>query len=87
MTNPYITTCQSVCEANGLDAAVIVTIKAVADKAEIAVHGDGPNNMAVTKLKDVVATAISESIAAYKASKAAKMAKAARPARRKANEN
>ena len=39
-------------------------------KAEITLHGDGPNRQAVDKLKSVVATAITESIAAYKAKKA-----------------
>lgn len=70
--NYFVAMCHGVCEAKQLDAAILVTIKADREsgKAEITLHGDGPNKDAVDKLKSVVATAIAESIAAYKTEKA-----------------
>lgn len=70
--NYFKAMCHGVCDTKQLDAAILVTIKADREsgKAEITLHGDGPNKDAVDKLKSVVATAIAESIAAYKAEKA-----------------
>ena len=70
--NYFEAMCHGVCDTKQLDAAIIVTVKAdrKSGKAEITLHGDGPNKDAVDKLKSVVATAIAESIAAYKAEKA-----------------
>ena len=70
--NYFEAMCHGVCDTKQLDAAILVTVKADIDKgvAAIELHGDGPNKDAVDKLKSVVATAIAESIAAYKAEKA-----------------
>ena len=77
ITNNFTAVCRNVAKDNGLEAAILVTIKADREsgKAEITLHGDGPNLQAVDKLKSVVATAIAESIAAYKAEKAKRGAK------------
>ena len=77
ITNNFAAVCRNVAKDNGLDAAILVTVKAdtKSGKAEITLHGDGPNQQAVDKLKSVVATAIAESIAAYKAEKAKREAK------------
>ena len=70
--NYFNAMCHGICDTKQLDAAILVTVKAdrKSGKAEITLHGDGPNKDAVDKLKSVVATAIAESIAAYKAEKA-----------------
>lgn len=72
ITNNFAEICRIVAHDFNLDAAILVTVKAdrKSGKAEITLHGDGPNKDAVDKLKSVVATAIAESIAAYKAEKA-----------------
>ena len=70
--NYFKAMCHGVCDTKQLDAAILVTVKAdrKSGKAEITLHGDGPSKDAVDNLKSVVATAIAESIAAYKAEKA-----------------
>ena len=70
--NYFEAMCHGVCDTKQLDAAILVTVKADRKfgKAEITLHGDDPNKDAVDKLKSVVATAIAESIAVYKAEKA-----------------
>ena len=72
ITNNFTAVCRNVAKDNGLDAAILVTVKADLDKgvASIELHGGGPNPQAVDKLKNIIATVIVESIAAYKAEKA-----------------
>ena len=69
--NYFNAMCHGICEAKQLDAAILVTAKADLDNgvAAIELHGDGPNPKAVGKLKNIIATAIAESIAAFKAEK------------------
>ena len=70
--NYFKAMCHGICDTKQLDAAILVTAKAdiKSGNAEITLHGDGPNPQAVDKLKNIIATAIAESIAAYKAEKA-----------------
>ena len=70
--NYFKAMCHGICDTKQLDAAILPTVKAdiKSGNAGITLHGDGPNKDAVDKLKSVVATAIAESIAAYKAEKA-----------------
>lgn len=72
ITNNFAEICRIVAHDFNLDAAILVTVKADRKKntAAIELHGDGPNKDAVDKMKSVVATAIAESISAYKAEKA-----------------
>ena len=69
--NYFEAMCHGVCDTKQLDAAILVTVKADIDKgvAAIELHGGGPNPQAVGKLKNIIATAIAESIAAFKAEK------------------
>ena len=70
--NYFKAMCHGICDTKQLDAAILLTIKAnpKKDTAAIELHGDGPNPKAVDKLKNIIAIAITESIAAFKAEKA-----------------
>lgn len=69
--------CKVISKDNNLDAAVLVTLKInhKNNTADIELYGDGPNNKAVRRLKDVVSTALTESINQYKAERDAAKAK------------
>lgn len=59
--------CNGICVAHNLDAAVLVTVKSnkAANTASIELHGDGPNEQAVAKMKEIISTSLFESIKAF----------------------
>lgn len=64
--------CHDICEAKQLDAAILVTVKADRNKntAAIELQGDGQNKQAVLRMKEIISTALTESIEQFKAEKA-----------------
>ena len=70
--NYFEAMCHGVCDTKQLDAAILVTVKADRNKntAAIELHGDGPNEQAVLRMKEIISTALTESIEQFKAEKA-----------------
>ena len=70
--NYFEAMCHGICEAKQLDAAILVTVKAdrKKDTAAIELHGDGPNEQAVLRMKGIISDALTESIKQFKAEKA-----------------
>ena len=70
--NYFEAMCHGVCDTKQLDAAILVTVKADRKKntAAIELHGDGPNEQAVLRMKEIISTALTESIEQFKAEKA-----------------
>ena len=70
--NYFEAMCHGICDTKQLDAAILLTIKAdpKKDTAAIELHGDSPNKQAVQRLKEIISTALTESIEQFKAEKA-----------------
>lgn len=67
ITNNFTAVCRNVAKDNGLEAAVLLTVKADRKKntAQISLNGEGPNKQAVERMKEIISTALSESIKAF----------------------
>lgn len=72
ITNNFVEICRIVAHDFNLDAAILLTVKADRNKdtAAIELHGDGPNKQAVLRMKEIISTALTESIEQFKAEKA-----------------
>ena len=80
--NYFEAMCHGVCDTKQLDAAILVTVKADRNKntAAIELHGDGPNEQAVLRMKEIISTALTESIEQFRAEKANRRSKRRNPA-------